>query len=36
MIDTEKEPAEFVSPVGGIEWLEVFSVQVLRGHSIDG
>ena len=36
LIDTEKEPAEFVSPVGGIAWLEGFSVQVLRGHSIDG
>ena len=31
LIDTEKEPAEFVSPVGGIAWLEGFSVQVLRG-----
>ena len=36
LIDTEKEPAEFVSPVGGIAWLEGFSVQVLRGHSVDG
>ncbi len=35
LIDTEKEPAEFFSPVGGIAWLEGFSVQVLRGHSVD-
>ena len=35
LIDTEKEPDEFVSPVRGIAWLEGFSVQVLRGHSID-
>ena len=31
LIDTEKEPDEFVSPVRGIAWLEGFSVQVLRG-----
>ena len=36
LIDTEKETAEFISTVGGIAWLEGFSVQVLRGHSVGG
>jgi len=31
LIDTEKEPSEYVSPVEGNVWLEGFSVQVLRG-----
>ena len=36
LIDIYKEPAEYLSLVEGIAWLEDFSVQFLKGRSADG